>query len=141
VEYRKQAHATYYCDYHVVLATKYRRRVINAGIFAFMAAKFQEIRKHYPEIEIKEMNHDEDHVHLLISVPPKMAVGAAIRIIKSNTASSLKQKFPFLKEVYWGAGFWSDGYFVSTVGLHESTIRNYIQHQGEEDSGQQASLL
>jgi len=106
-----------------------------------MALKFKEIRRHYPEIEIKEMNHNEDHVHLLISVPPKMAVGAAIRLIKSNTARAMKQKFPFLREVYWGAGFWSDGYFVSTVGLQESTIRKYIQKQGAEDSGQQVRLL
>jgi len=77
----------------------------------------------------------------LVSIPPKLAVGSVVRLIKTNTARAMKQKFPFLKEVYWGAGFWSDGYFVSTVGLQESTIRKYIQKQGQEDSGQQACLL
>ena len=141
MEYRKQAHAVYYCEYHLILVTKYRRKVINAGIFAYMALKIKEIRKHYPEIKIEEVNHNQDHIHLLISIPPKMSVGSAIRIIKSNTTRAIRQKFPFIKEMYWGAGFWSDGYFVSTVGLQESTIRKYIQMQGKEDAGQQACLL
>lgn len=141
MEYRKQAHATYYCEYHLILTTKYRRKVINDGVFAYMALKFKEITKHYPEIVMQEVNHDVDHVHLLLNIPPKMAVSSAVRTIKSNTAKAMRQKFPFVKEVYWGGGFWSDGYFVSTVGLHESTIRKYIQKQGEEDSGQQACLL
>ena len=141
MDYRKQAHAVYHCEYHLILVTKYRRRVINDGIFAFIALKLKEIRKHYPEIEFKEQNHDVDHLHLLVSIPPKLAVGSVVRLIKTNTARAMKQKFPFLKEVYWGAGFWSDGYFVSTVGLQESTIRKYIQKQGQEDSGQQACLL
>lgn len=136
MEYRKQAHAVYYCQYHVVLTTKYRRKVINEGIFAFMALKLNEIKKYYPEVAIEEVNHDQDHIHLMLSIPPKMSVGSVIRIIKSNTSSAIRQKFPFIKQIYWGAGFWSDGYFVSTVGLHETTIRKYIQNQGAEDSGQ-----
>ena len=60
-----------------------------------------------------------------------------VRIIKANTSRQLKQKFPFLKQVYWGTdGLWSDSYFVSTVGINETTIRLYIQQQGHEDSGQ-----
>ena len=74
---------------------------------------------------------------MLVSIPPKMSVGSVVRIVKSNTSRGLKQKFPFLKEMYWGTdGIWSDGYFVSTVGVNESTIRKYIENQGKEDSGQ-----
>ena len=66
-----------------------------------------------------------------------MRVGEVVGVIKSNTSKGLKQKFPFLKEVYWGTdGVWSDGYFVSTVGINEKIIRKYIEQQGEEDSGQ-----
>jgi putative transposase len=66
-----------------------------------------------------------------------MSVGSAVRVIKSNTANSLKQKFPFLKQVYWGTdSIWSEGYFVSTVGLDEETVRAYIERQGQEDNGQ-----
>ncbi len=66
-----------------------------------------------------------------------MSVGSAVRIIKSNTARSLKQKFPFLKKTYWGTdGIWSDEYFASTVGLNEKSIQEYIEQQGQEDTGQ-----
>ncbi len=73
----------------------------------------------------------------MMSVPPKMSVGSVVRIIKANTSRGMKKKFPFLKDVYWGTdGIWSDGYFVSTVGITQSALRKYIQHQGEEGTGQ-----
>ena len=127
----------YHCQYHVILPTKYRRKVFNAGVFAYFEDKLREIYKYYPELTCEEVNHDEDHVHLLLSIPPKMSVGSVIRIIKANTSRGLKEKFPFLKEVYWGTdGIWSDGYCVSTVGMNEAMIRKYIENQGKEDAGQ-----
>lgn len=66
-----------------------------------------------------------------------MSVGKVVGILKTNTSRRLKEKFNFLKDVYWGAdGVWSDGYFVSTVGIDKEIIRKYIQYQGQEDSGQ-----
>ena len=74
---------------------------------------------------------------MLLSIPPTIAVGKAIGIIKQNTARELKQKFPFLKQVYWGTdAIWSEGYFVSTVGINEDMIQKYIEEQGKKDSGQ-----
>ena len=137
MEFRKQSHAVYHCEYHLVLPTKYRRKIFNNGIFAYLEVKLLEIRKYYPEIEFKKVNHDRDHIHMLVSIPPKMSVGSVVRIIKANTSRGLKQKFPFLKQVYWGTdGIWSDGYFASTVGINEDIIRRYIANQGKEDSGQ-----
>jgi putative transposase len=137
MKYRKQAHCVYYCTYHLVLPTKYRRKVFNKGVFAYFEDKLKEVSKYYPEILFEEVNHDEDHVHFMVSIPPKMSVGSVVRIIKANTSRGLKQKFPFLKEVYWGTdGIWSDGYFVSTIGVNEAMIRQYILKQGEEDTGQ-----
>ena len=137
MKYRRFSHCVFLCDYHIVLTTKYRKKVFNEGIFAYFGEKLQEIRKYYPEIEFQEINHDKDHVHFLISIPPTMSVGKVVGIIKTNTAKGLKQKFPFLKEVYWGtSSVWSSGYFVSTVGINEKIIQNYITKQGEEDSGQ-----
>ena len=132
----------YKCEYHVVLATKYRREVFNDGIFAYMLEKLKELKEHYPEIEILEIGHDKDHIHMLASIPPKMSVGKVIGIIKANTSRRLKEKFPFLKDVYWGTdGLWSDGYFVTTVGINERIIQKYIQYQGQEDSGQAQLVL
>ena len=131
------AHCVYHCEYHLVIVTKYRRKIFNAGIFAYFKSQLVEVGKYYPQIRIREINHDKDHLHLLISIPPTMRVGKAVGIIKSNTARSLKQKFPFLRKVYWGTdSIWSEGYFVTTVGLNENIIRNYINKQGMEDSGQ-----
>ncbi|MBU1036996.1 IS200/IS605 family transposase [Patescibacteria group bacterium] len=142
MEYRRLSHCVYYCDYHLVLVTKYRRKIFNEGIFAYFRDKLEEIRKHYPLIDYQVVNHDQDHIHLLVSIPPMMGVGNAVRIIKANTAKSLKQKFPFLKEVYWGQdSVWSDGYFVSTVGVNEQVIKEYIEQQGQEDAGQAKLVL
>jgi len=142
MDYRRTAHAVYCCDYHIVLVTKYRRQVINPGIFAYAELKLKEIQEHYPMLYIKTVNHDKNHIHILASIPPTKTVGWAVGLIKTNTAKSLKQKFPFLKEVYWGTdSLWSSGYFVSTVGINESVIRKYIKLQDKEDAGRQACLV
>ena len=135
--YRHKAHCVFACDYHLVFPTKYRRKVINQGVKAFLLTKIDAIKDHYPDIIFKEVNTDKDHLHILISIPPQWAVGKVVGIIKSNTAKSLKAEFPFLKDVYWGTdSIWSEGYFVSTVGINEQTIRKYIEQQGQADAGQ-----
>lgn len=127
----------YHCEYHLVITTKFRKKIFNEGIFAFFDTKLAQISEHYPLIRFEKVNHDKDHLHLLISLPPTMSVGRAVGIIKQNTAKELKQKFPFLKQVYWGTeSVWSEGYFVSTVGINESMIRQYIENQGKEETGQ-----
>jgi putative transposase len=137
MELTKLSHCVYRCEYHVIIATKYRRAVFNAGIFAYLEKKLAEITEHYPLIKFGAVNHDKDHLHLMVSIPPTMSVGIVIGLIKQNTARGLKQKFPFLKQVYWGTeSVWSEGYFVSTVGISEAAIRAYIAEQGEKDTGQ-----
>ena len=131
------SHCVYHCDYHIVVVTKYRKKIFNEGIFAYFDVKLAEVTEHYPTIKFSTVNHDQDHIHLLTSIPPTMSVGKVVGIIKQNTSRELKQKFPFLKQVYWGTdGMWSDGYFVSTVGANEETIKKYIENQRKEDSGQ-----
>ncbi len=135
--YRKDHHCVYLCDYHLVLSTKYRRKIFNPGLFTYVERKLLEITEHYPKLYIKTVNHDQDHIHLLISIPPQQAVGSVVRLIKTNTATGLKQQFPFLKKVYWGTdSIWSAGYFVSTVGIDESLILRYVRYQQVQDSGQ-----
>jgi len=142
MEFKKQSSAIYHCKYHLVLPTKYRRKVFNNGIMAYMQERLREIKKFYPEVDIETINHGEDHIHMFISIPPKMSVGSVVRIIKANTSRQLKQKFPFLKQVYWGTdGIWSEGYFVSTSGINEEIIKKYIENQGREDAGQATLVL
>ena len=142
-DYIRADHSVYLCDYHLVLVTKYRRNVIgNEGIWIYLKQKFYEVTEHYPRLRIKEINHDINHVHILISIPPQMSVGSVVRLLKTNTSRNIKSKFPFLKKLYYGTdGMWSDGYFVSTVGVDETIIKRYIENQGEEDIGQTAGLF
>ncbi|MDD5289511.1 MAG: IS200/IS605 family transposase [Dehalococcoidales bacterium] len=87
--------------------------------------------------KITMVNHDKDHIHILASISPTMSVGKVVGIIKQNTTRELKQKFPFLKQVYWGTdAVWSPGFFVSTVGVERGMILKYVEHQQRQDSGQ-----
>ena len=137
MDYKRQNNCVYLCEYHLVLATKYRRKIINEGMSEFLRNRLREVSDHYPAIEILEYNSDQDHIHILLSILSKMSVGEVVRIIKANTARKLKIEFPFLKKVYWGTdSIWSGSYFVSTVGISEKVIRRYIELQGQEDLGQ-----
>ena len=137
MEFIHASHYVYFCDYHIVIVTKYRRPIFNEGIFAYLQTQLKQITEHYPMIHFKTVNHDQDHLHMQISIPPSIAVGTVVGLIKQNTARELKQKFPFVKQVYWrGDSVWSDGYFVSTVGANAAMIKAYIENQGKKDAGQ-----
>lgn len=141
-EYRRDYHCIYRCDYHLVITTKYRRKVINAGFFEYLKRKLLDINEYYPKIFFKTINHDKDHMHMLISIPPQMSVGNVVRLIKTNTARGIKEQFPFLRNVYWGTdSLWSEGYFVSTSGINQDIIQKYIEKQGSEDAGQTTKLF
>ena len=137
MEYRRQAHAVYYTRYHVVVSTKYRRAVLRGGVGRYVQKLVLHVSRVHPDWEVLEVNTDVDHMHLLVSIPPKYAVSEVVGKIKANTGRKVRERFPHLDKYYWGTkGIWSIGYFVSTVGINESTIRSYVQMQGEEDSGQ-----
>jgi putative transposase len=122
------------------MATKYRLKILKAGFGEYLKNAIIGIGKQVPEIEIVEVNTDADHVHILLSIPPKMSISEVVKTVKAKTGLRMRTKFPFLDKVYLDEdGIWSRGYFVSTVVISESVIRKYIEMQGKEDSGQ--SLL
>ena len=124
------------------MCTKYRRKVINKGFGTYLKNKAYEVTQYYPKIRIQEFNHEADHIHMLVSIPPSMSVGTFIRLYKTNSSRNEKKQFIFLTKVYWGTdSLWSDGYFVSTIGINEKMIRKYIQLQGTRDAGQIATLF
>jgi putative transposase len=139
----KQAHTVYRTQYHLVWVTRYRRKILTPGIATYLKLRLKEIRKFLPDIIISEIGTDHDHVHMHIIIPPKYAVSKIVEAIKSNTSRELKKKFPdFLTKVYWDTGgIWATGFFVSTVGLDEATIKRYVQMQGKHDAGQVACNL
>lgn len=138
MEARRQAHCVYRCEYHIVWIPRYRYKILSdKGIKQYLLIKMDEVRKYYPEIEYRERNIQDDHIHIIVSFPPKYSISRVVQIIKSNTSKSLKNKFDFLKERYYGReGIWSVGYFVSTIGMDEKIIKHYILHQEKEDLGQ-----
>ena len=137
MHYKKQGHAVYYAQYHIVVCTRYRRRILRWGAKEYLLKVIRGISKYYPEIEIKEVNTDLNHMHVLVSIPPKYAVSKVVNLIKSNTGRRLRERFKFLDKLYVRQeGIWSVGYFVSTVGINEAIVKKYIERQGDEDRGQ-----
>ena len=121
----------------MVWIPRYRHKVLIKGVDEYLLKKMDEIRKIYPEIEYVQRNIQPDHVHLVLSFPPKYSIARVVQIIKSNTGKAMWEKFEFLRKRYYGrGGIWSAGYFVSTVGLDEKTIEKYVQYQEKEDLGQ-----
>ncbi len=134
----RQSHCVYHARYHLIFATRYRRKILKRGAGDYLCIIMRAIERRHPEIQIFETNTDEDHIHLLVSVAPKMAISEAVRILKCNTARAMIMKFKYLENVYedGDSGIWSVGYFMSTVGVNEKIIKKYIEMQGQEDSGQ-----
>jgi putative transposase len=121
----------------MVWIPRYRYKVLVKGVDEYLVKRMDEIRKTYPEIEYVQRNIQPDHVHLVLSFPPKYSIARIVQIIKSNTGKAMWEKFEFLRKRYYGrGGIWSAGYFVSTVGLDEKLIEKYVQYQEKEDLGQ-----
>ena len=117
--------------YHVVCPAKYRRVVFTPPVDKCLKEVCLEISKRY-EVTFVEIGTDEDHVHFLVQAVPMYSPKEIVQIIKSITAREIFRQCPEVKEKLWGGEFWSDGYFVSTVGQHgnEDRIKKYIERQG-----------
>lgn len=125
-----------------MIVSKYRRKIFNEGSFRYFVELMKHIGEKLPEVKFLTMNHDEDHIHLHLSIPPKIRVSDVVRTIKSISGREMKKKFEYMRRAYWGVdGIWSDGYFVSTIGINEHVIKKYIEHQGKEDMGQAQLVL
>jgi putative transposase len=135
---QKAAHTVYKTQYHIVWVTRYRRKILVKGVAAALRPCLQEVRKFHPDWFIEEIGIEVDHVHWHMMIPPNYAVVRVVEVLKSVTSRRLKERFPhFLRQVSWdGKGLWGRGFFVSTVGINEAIIHQYIRYQGEQDTGQ-----
>ena len=137
MEYIKSGHSVYYLKYHIVWVCKYRRRILNPGVCEYLRKLFPKLLRSMPGVSIETIGFDGDHMHALMIIPPKYSVASIMGKLKSQSASQLRKKYPELKKVYWKENVvWSPGYFVSSVGIDEQTIKHYVAHQGDQDSGQ-----
>ena len=135
------AHTTWICKYHVVWIPKYRKKQLFGLIRTELAPVMKELARQN-ESEIIQGALMPDHVHMLIAITPKYAVSSVIGYIKGKSAIYIARNFRGKKRNFVGESFWARGYFVSTIGLDEGMIRNYIKNQEKEDNRiEQLSLL
>ena len=126
------AHTKWFCKYHVVFTPKYRRKVIYNEIRKDVGEYLRTLCK-YKGVEIIEGHLMPDHVHMLISIPPKYAVSDIMGYLKGKSALMIFDKHANLKYKYGNRNFWAKGFFVSTVGLDTNKVREYIKNQEQAD--------
>ena len=131
-EIHSLSHTRWECKYHVVFIPKYRRQVLFGQIRRELGEVFHRLAGQ-KESRIEEGHVMSDHVHMMLSVPPKYAVAQVVGYIKGKSAIHIARTYTGRERNYVGQHFWARGYFVSTVGRDEQVIREYIRHQERED--------
>lgn len=126
------AHTKWVCKYHIVFIPKYRRKVIYNKLRKDIQGYIKDLCK-WKGVEIIEGHMMADHIHLLVSISPKQSISSFMGYLKGKSAMMIFQRHGNLKYKYGNSHFWATGYYVSTVGLNEATIRKYIREQEKED--------
>ena len=130
-ECQSLSHTVWECKFHVVWIPKYRRKTLYGELRKHLGQVFRELAKH-KESTVEEGHLMMDHVHMLISIPPKYGVAQVVGYIKGKSAIHIARSFFGRKKNFTGQSFWARGYYVSTVGRDEQTIRQYIKKQEAE---------
>ena len=125
-------HSRWECKYHVVWIPKYRKRVLYGQLRKYLGEIFRQLAKSR-ECEVLEGHMMPDHVHMLISIPPKYSVAQVVGYIKGKSAIHIARNYLGRRRNFTGEQFWARGYHVSTVGRDEDTVREYIKSQESED--------
>lgn len=137
-KYKKLSHVVYQCNYHIVWCPKYRFRILDGAIKELMEHDIKMISE-WKSAEVMEMNIQKEHIHLVVSIPPKLSVSQYMGIIKGKTAIKMFKSYPKMRQKpYWGNHFWAPGYFVNTIGIDEDLIRRYVKYQEDEEKKQEA---
>lgn len=136
---RNLNHSRYQHEYHIVWGTKYRRKYLKPYVKGELLNSFFNTCKVYPTLYISSANVDQDHVHMQIEIASSMSVAQAVQLLKGRSSAHLKRMFGFIRDMYEDGSIWSVGYFSSTIGLNEQTIRKYIEEQGMRDFGENQS--
>ena len=130
--YKSLLHTSWECKYHVVFIPKYRKKILYGQLRKHLGVLLKDLAVRV-DSEIEEGHLMNDHVHILISIPPKNSVSKVIGFIKGKSAIYIARTFVGHKRNYGGQSFWARGYFVSTVGRDKKAVRDYIKNQEEQD--------
>jgi len=131
-DYKSLTHTRWDCKYHVVFIPKRRRKMIYGHLRKMLGDIFHELASR-KECKIEEGHLMRDHVHICISIPPKYSVSNVVGYLKGKSAIAIARKFKGKQRNFSGEHFWARGYFVSTVGLDEEMVREYIRNQESDD--------
>jgi len=131
-DYNTQQHSVWECKYHIVFVPKYRRKSMYSAIRKDLGLIFKRLVQQ-KECALEEGKIMPDHVHMLLSIPPKYSVSHVVGFIKGKSAIAIAREYRGRTKNFAGERFWARGYFVSTVGRDEALIRDYIQNQEKED--------
>ena len=131
-EIKQTSHSSYRCEYHIVFAPKYRRKVIYKTLRKDIGQIFRKICSEL-KVEILEAEACPDHIHMLVSIPPYMSVAQFVGTLKSKSALMIFDRHANLKYKYGNRNFWCRGYYVDTVGRNKERIAQYIREQLQED--------
>ena len=139
-QFKRLAHALWQCKYHVVWCPKYRYQILRGELGKTVRDIIRQLCE-WKKIEILEGNIQIDHIHLVLEIPPKYSISEAVGFLKGKSAIKLFDFHLELKRRYWGRHFWAKGYCVSTVGLDEAQIRNYVRYQLHKDKQAEQTKL
>ena len=131
--FKKLSHSLWECKYHIVFCPKYRYRVFDGQIGEYAKQQVYQLARQKDLVEVEELNVQPDHVHAILSVPPKYAISDMMGFLKGKMALNLFHRFQKFGKQYWGRHLWSRGYCVSTIGLDEDQIRKYVRWQEKND--------
>ncbi len=126
------AHTKWECKYHIVFAPKYRRQVIYGKVKEDIGKMLRKLCE-YKGVEIIEAEACKDHIHMLVSIPPKYSVSQIMGYLKGKSSLMIYEKYANMKYKYGNRHFWCRGYYVSTVGLNKRAVEQYIRNQLQED--------
>ena len=129
---KKGAHCAWQIHCHIVFPVKYRKAMLDEAVTMMIQETAAEIAERFP-IEMEAIGTDKNHIHLLCSAHPKVAPGRIVQLFKRLTAREIFRRKPAVKRMLWGGEFWSDGYYVATVGERANwqTVERYVQRQGQ----------
>ncbi len=139
-EWKSQSHVKWYCKYHIVFSPKYRKKAMYGSLRKGVGRILRELCKQMG-VELVEGHAMSDHVHVCLSIPPKCSVANTVGFLKGKSAIRIHREYLGRRRNFTGFHFWARGYCVSTVGLDEAVIREYIRNQEEEEKRQEQPNL
>lgn len=133
MKYQKLSHSIWLYTSHIVFCPKFRFKILTGRAGVIVRNELYRLCAQKDQIYVEQINIQEEHVHMILSVPPKYAISDIMGMLKGKTAIKLFDTMPGLRKKYWGSHIWSRGYCVSTIGLNEEQIKKYVKWQQERE--------